>query len=83
MEEEYFEIPVTYKGQEREFTSRLLLSGYTHKIEVNIDDQLVLFEPDEDQNYRALLNESHLSQSDKIDVGLLQAIAAVIQSTRQ
>ncbi len=83
MEEEYFEIPVTYKGQDREFTSRLLITGYTHKIEVNVDDQLVLFEPDEDQNYRALLNESQSSQSGKIDVGLLQAIAAVIQSTRE
>ncbi|PSR54841.1 hypothetical protein AHMF7605_15685 [Adhaeribacter arboris] len=80
--EEYFEIPVTYKGEQLSFTSRLLLTGYTHKIEVEADGQLLLFEPDEDQNYRALVDEAQV-KSFKIDLGLLKAIAEVIESTRK
>ncbi|QNF32113.1 hypothetical protein HUW51_04980 [Adhaeribacter swui] len=81
MSNEYFAIPVTYKGEERDFTTRLLTSGYTHKLEVEIDGHLVSFEPDEDQNYRAVLNETQLNKNLKIDIGLLQAIAQVIEST--
>ncbi len=83
MDDEYFSIPVTYKGEERDFTSRLLMSGYTHKLEVEIDGHLISFEPDEDQNYRAIVDESVLHKNSKIDVGLLQAIARVIESTRR
>ncbi|RDC64344.1 hypothetical protein [Adhaeribacter pallidiroseus] len=81
MDDEYFAIPVTYQGEERDFTSRLLMSGYTHKLEVEVDGHLISFEPDEDQNYRAILDESQLNNSSKIDIGLLQAIAQVIEST--
>ena len=80
--DEYFEIPVTYKGEQLSFTSRLLLTGYTHKIEVEADGQLLLFEPDEDQNYRALVDEAQVKNFE-IDIGLLKAIAEVIESTRK
>lgn len=80
--DEYFTIPVTYKGEEYDFTSRLLLTGYTHKFEVDVNGLLVLFEPDEVQNYRALVNESQLKNA-KVDIGLLQAIAQVIESIRK
>jgi hypothetical protein len=81
MDDAYFAIPVTYKGEERDFTSRLLMSGYTHKLEVEVDGHLIFFEPDEDQNYRAILDETQLNKSSKLDIGLLQAIAQVIEST--
>ena len=81
--DDYFEIPVTYKGEEQAFTSRLLLTGYTHKIEVNVNGLLVLFEPDESQNYRAIVDEAQWSKHPKLEIGLLQAIAAVIESTRE
>ncbi len=81
MNDEYFAIPVTYKGEERDFTSRLLMSGYTHKLEVEVDGYLISFEPDEDQNYRAILDETQLNKHAQIDIGLLQAIAQVIEST--
>lgn len=77
--EEYFEIPVTYQGQELAFTSRLLMTGYTHKIEVEVDGQLILFEPDEERNYRAILDQSQLEKGIRVDAELLQAIAAVIE----
>ncbi len=81
--DEYFQIPVTYRGEELAFTSRLLLSGYDHKIEVEVNGYLILFEPDDEQRYRALVSEADLQKGSKIDVGLLQAIAQVIESTRR
>ncbi|MDQ3291234.1 MAG: hypothetical protein M3Q05_08090 [Bacteroidota bacterium] len=80
--EESLTIPVNYKGVEHDFPCRVLATGYTHKIEVDINNLLVLFEPDEDQNYRALVDESQLKNI-KVEVGLLQAIAKVIESTRK
>jgi len=74
------EIPVTYKGQELSFPAQVLLSGYTHKIQVEVNDQLIMFEPDEERNYRALLEASQLDKGAKLDIGLLQAIAEVLES---
>lgn len=81
--DDYFEIPVTYKGEERDFKSRLIMSGYTHKFEVDVDGTLVLFEPDDEQNHRALVDEATLQRNPKLDKRLLQAIAEVIESMRK
>lgn len=81
--EDEFEIPVHYQGQEPAFPSKLVMRGYTHGIQVEVNGQQIMFEPDEDQNYRALLQEADLNKDSKIEVGLLQAIAKVIESTRK
>jgi len=78
--EDSLEIPITYKGQELSFPAQLLMTGYTHKIQVEVDGQLIMFEPDEERNYRAILNAEQLEKGAKVDVGLLQAIAQVIES---
>ncbi|PSR56061.1 hypothetical protein AHMF7605_22445 [Adhaeribacter arboris] len=80
--DDYFELPVTYKGEEYLFPVRLVQTGYTHKLEVNVDGVHVFFEPDDEQNYRALVDEFQLKNF-KIEVGLLQAIAEVIESMRK
>ncbi len=80
--DEHLIIPVNYKGKEHDFPCRVLATGYTHKIEVDVNGLLVLFEPDEDQNYRALVDESQLKNI-KVDVDLLNAIAQVIESIRK
>ena len=49
---------------------RLIMSGYTPKFEVEVDGTLVLFEPDEDQRYRTLIDEATLQRNPKLDVGL-------------
>jgi hypothetical protein len=74
------EIPVTYKGQELSFPAQLLMTGYTHKIQVAVNEQLILFEPDEERNYRALLGPTQLEKGASVDSELLQAIARVIES---
>ena len=74
------EIPVTYKGEDLSFPAELLMSGYTHKIQVEVDGQIIMFEPDEERNYRVVLNAGQLEKETKLDVGLLKAIAEVIES---
>lgn len=78
--EESLEIPVTYQGEELLFQGELLMMGYTHKVQVEVEEQLIMFEPDEERNYRAILTEEQLQKNKKLDVALLQAIAQVLES---
>ena len=77
--EDEFEIPIRYKGQEYSFKASLLLYHTTHKFEVYIEDHKVIFEPDEEKNYRAVMEPSLIENSKKIDVELLQAISIAIK----
>ena len=77
--DEPFEIPVTYKGKEIAFKAQLLRLGYTHKFKVWIADYEVLYEPDEERTYRAVVDTALLESGKKIDANLLKAIAAAIE----
>ncbi len=48
--------------------------GYTHKFQVQVNGQDLLFEPDEERNYRAFVDPEQVENSN-IDVELLKAIA--------
>ena len=76
--DEPFELPVTYKGKELLFPARLLMLGYTHTFQVDVHGQEVLFEPDEERKYRAVIDPEQV-ESSKIDVELLKAIADAIE----
>lgn len=78
--DEDFELPVPFKGEKLMLPARLLRFGYTYRIEVDIDVLKVSFEKDDEQNWRALLSAEALQQypQHKVDVDLLQAIAAAI-----
>ena len=54
--DEPFDLPVTYKGEELLFPFELLMLGYTHKFQVEVNGQTILFEPDEERNDRAVVN---------------------------
>ena len=77
--DEEFELPIEFKGQEHIFKSTLLVYGYTHKFQVNVNGRNILFEPDEEKNYRAVLNYGE-SDTNKIDVELIKEIASTIQN---
>lgn len=79
MEDDVYEIPVHYKGEEILVPAQLLVTGYTHKFRVEVAGHEVFFEPDEERNYRAMLDPAH-SDSTKINIDLLQAIAAGIEA---
>lgn len=78
MDESFF-IDVEYLGKELEFEGRLIVSGYLHKIEMDVEGIKVFFEPDEERNYRALVSLEEVREA-RLDAGLLQAIAARLES---
>jgi len=75
-----FDIPVTYENKNLAFTATLLQFGYSHKFAVNVNGVQVFFEPDEERNYRALLDPAELEKNKGIDAGLLKAISMAIES---
>ncbi|RZK14383.1 MAG: hypothetical protein EOO43_16425 [Flavobacterium sp.] len=77
--EEGFKLPVLYKGQEREFEATLISTGYTHKFHVDIDGVGVYFEPDEERNYRAIIDENALAKQLKLDVELIGLVGGKIE----
>ena len=74
-----FILTIYYNGEEQEFKAELRLMGYTHKIAVNIEDTEVLFEPDEERNYRALISEADMHKK-KIDTELVRLIAMELEA---
>ena len=77
--DEEFELPVEYKGHQYLFKSTLLVFGFTHKFRVDVNGQLILFEPDEERNYRAVIDYTDIDKNKNIDVALLKEIAEVIE----
>jgi hypothetical protein len=75
--DEPFDLPVLFKGEEHLFTSELQHIGYTHRILVDVYGTEVSFEPDEERNYRAILDPEKINQ--KLSVELLKAIAQAIE----
>ena len=53
---EQFELPVEHKGEKRFLKATLNVYGYTHKFHVDVDGEIVIFEPDEERNYRAVID---------------------------
>ena len=77
---EEFEIPVGYKNIQYQFKARLLTPGaYTHKIKVDVNGTEVLFEMDEERNYRAYIDPINAKAIEKADKDLLKEIAIAIE----
>lgn len=68
-----FNLPIELDGQEYEYPTQLLRYGYTHKIQVDINNTIVTFEPDEDGNYRALTDKD-------ISISLLKEISDTLKA---
>jgi hypothetical protein len=75
-----FEIPVKYKGKDLHFPARLQTIGYTHRIEVDLYGQQIFLEPDEERNYRAILDPAATQPGTTVDVELLKEIVAAIET---
>lgn len=78
--EDEFDLPVLFRGEEKSFRGRLLLYGYSYKIQVIVDDQAILFEPDEERNWRALIDIDETVKHKPVNVELLQSIAGALDS---
>lgn len=73
-----FMLPLEYKGEEKEFDCELRVMGYTYKIAVALQGAEVLFEPDEEGNFRAAVTDARL-RKENWDVDLLAAIARQLE----
>ena len=69
-----FLIPVNFKGKSLELPARLLSYTYTYKIEVDLEYGKLLFERDDECNWRALLKEEDIIAHKKIDKELIEAV---------
>ena len=78
--DQQFELPVEYKGNELMFKASLLVTGYTHKFKVEVREQVIIFEPDEQREYRAVIPYEEIANNHKVDVQLLKTIAAAIEN---
>ena len=76
---EGFELPVKYKGKEFMFPAQLHLYGYTQKIEVMVNGISVMYERDEERQWRAIFDAEALDKNRSINIELLQAIASSIE----
>lgn len=79
MMNESFDLPVPFKGETYMFSSKLLQQGYNHKFLVVINGQPVYFEPDEERNYRAIIETADLKTNMELNLELLKAVARAIE----
>jgi hypothetical protein len=78
--EEQFELPVEYKGEQLMLNASLIVTGYTHKFCVDVYGQNIVFEPDEERNYRAVIPYDDINNHKNIDKELLQVIGEAIEA---
>ena len=68
-------LTVRYGNKEIDFPAQFVRTGYSYKIQVDVYGIIVNFEPDEERNWRAIVEGDKVSHSRDITPELLQAIA--------
>ena len=71
-------LELSYKGKELSLPIQLIRWGYIYRLQVTINDTPVIFERDEERNWRAIIEET-VSHHKQPDVALLQAISKEIE----
>ena len=74
-----FDIPVKYKGDELVFSSKLLAYTYSYKIQVDVNETVVLFERDDERNLRAIISPDTAQDDSNVDVELLKCISSALE----
>jgi hypothetical protein len=70
-----FELAISHKGKDLLLPVQLLNYGRSYKLEVEIGGTKVLFEPDEERNWRAMISYEDVQANKKLDKDLLELIA--------
>jgi hypothetical protein len=81
--ESEFVLPIEYGGEVMELPARLVRAGYIVKLEVEIENTIITFEPDEERNWRAVMGYEDLINSKKVKVELLEAVAKFLETLTQ
>lgn len=69
-----------YKGEKLLVPGELLSTGYTHKIRVLVQGVSLLLEPDEERNYRAVLEDPEAAGHSPVDRELVQAVIDAVEA---
>jgi hypothetical protein len=75
-----FIISVIFEGEETDFNASFEPYGYTYRIAVDLFGTKILFEPDEEGSYRALISPDEIIISNAINRELLSAIIAILET---
>jgi len=75
--EEGFKLNVSYKDKEYELETKFVRIGYVHQFHVCIDNSTLIFEFDEERNYRVIDATNSAKQLDNI---LIEKIVEKISS---
>jgi hypothetical protein len=75
-------LPLTYQGEEVELPVKMYAYGYTFRVEVMIGEITVIFEPDEEGSYRALVHPEQVEKNKMPSRELLQAIVEALEKLR-
>ena len=78
--DESFSINVSLNEQEYCFDARLVTIGYTHKFIVMIHGMEVMYEPDEERHYRAIIHSTQQASIKNEDRELIKAVGDKIES---
>ena len=80
MNETNFNLHVHYQDKDLIFPAQFLRTGYSYKIQVEVNGVIIDFEPDEERNWRALVAEDQEKYGNRTGVELLQAIAGALEN---
>jgi len=78
--EHFFDLPVSYQNEELNLRGRLVTFGYAYKFYVIIEGQELVFERDDEMNYRAINGDEH---SKTISAELIEAVIASLQKIKE
>ncbi|WP_114792581.1 hypothetical protein U0035_02405 [Niabella yanshanensis] len=75
--EHYFELPLKYREEDRMLKGRLVTFAYSYKFYIIIDGKELVFERDDEHNFRVVATESH--HENMIDRELLAHIIEALE----
>lgn len=77
--QESFDLPVQFRDETILLPAELTRWGYSHRILVTWEEQVIIFEPDEERNYRALLAEGQKPPALEMIKAIAESIEAVFK----
>ena len=69
------------QGSEYTYDGHLVTVGYTHRFCVMINGLEVIYEPDEERNYRAILTGTDQTKVTDTEIELIKAVGEKIQES--
>jgi hypothetical protein len=73
--DDIYSIDVIVDGEKLNIEARLIAVGYTHRFAVIINEIEVIYEPDEERKYRAVVSIDIAAQLKKNDRELIETVA--------